>query len=78
MTKGKWCAMKKGYFVEVSICGSIYLSEVAADSEEAAENAVKNAIINGTDSEILTAIANMARIHIDNGEIDVGMAYELT
>lgn len=66
--------MDKLYYVEVNISGCI---PVNAASEDKAEEMVRDAISGvRKDEEIMESIGNMARQHIDCGNIDVGNAIE--
>lgn len=63
----------KSYYVEVTIAGAIC---VDADSADAAEAMVSEGVKND-DAEIMEAISDMARNHIEYGSIDVGNAVEV-
>lgn len=62
------------YYVEISISGCIAIN---AASREKAEEMVRDAISGAKeDAEIMESIGNMARQHIDCGNVDVGEVIE--
>lgn len=62
---------KDYYRVEVSICGSIL---VEATSEEAASDYVESGL-SSNDPDVLELLGDMARQHIESGDVDIGECY---
>ena len=65
--------LKKNYYVEISISGCIC---VEAESEDDAIYAVKEAVKSNNDVSVLEDIGDMLRRHMDDGDINVGDAFE--
>ena len=65
--------LKKNYYVEITISGCIC---VEAESEDDAIFVVKEAVKSNNDVSILEDIGDMLRRHVDDGDINVGDAFE--